>query len=152
MLRTQGPPDVSLSIPGLVLKARHVGLPLPFEALAVAGWLYSAAILWVTYRLAIRPIASRLAPLAWLVVLGLATFRSPFLPPYGMFVGAWIAAVLLALVWNDGHRRWLVALLWLPLLWMTAGPQTTTVPVVLDGSISPPDQWWRLTHPFELGE
>jgi D-alanyl-D-alanine carboxypeptidase (penicillin-binding protein 5/6) len=37
-------------------------------------------------------------------------------------------------------------------LTFTAGPQTTTVPVFLDGSISPPDQWWRLTHPFELGE
>jgi D-alanyl-D-alanine carboxypeptidase (penicillin-binding protein 5/6) len=37
-------------------------------------------------------------------------------------------------------------------LTFTAGPQTTTVPVLLDGSISPPDQWWRLTHPFELGE
>lgn len=37
-------------------------------------------------------------------------------------------------------------------LTFTAGPQTVSVPVVLDGSISPPDQWWRLTHPFELGE
>jgi D-alanyl-D-alanine carboxypeptidase (penicillin-binding protein 5/6) len=37
-------------------------------------------------------------------------------------------------------------------LTFTAGPQTTSVPVFLDGSISPPDQWWRLTHPFELGE
>jgi D-alanyl-D-alanine carboxypeptidase (penicillin-binding protein 5/6) len=33
----------------------------------------------------------------------------------------------------------------------TAGPNTVTVPVVLDGSIRPPDAWWRLTHPFELG-
>jgi D-alanyl-D-alanine carboxypeptidase (penicillin-binding protein 5/6) len=38
------------------------------------------------------------------------------------------------------------------MLTFTAGPQTVSVPVVLDGSISPPDQWWRLTHPFELGE
>ncbi|MEO8263219.1 MAG: D-alanyl-D-alanine carboxypeptidase [Pseudolysinimonas sp.] len=33
----------------------------------------------------------------------------------------------------------------------TAGPNTVTVPIVLDSGISPPDQWWRLTHPFELG-
>jgi D-alanyl-D-alanine carboxypeptidase (penicillin-binding protein 5/6) len=33
----------------------------------------------------------------------------------------------------------------------TTGPNSVTVPVVLEGSISPPDQWWRLTHPFELG-
>jgi D-alanyl-D-alanine carboxypeptidase (penicillin-binding protein 5/6) len=37
-------------------------------------------------------------------------------------------------------------------LTLRAGPQRVDVPVVLDGSISPPDQWWRLTHPFELGE
>ncbi|MCS0498568.1 D-alanyl-D-alanine carboxypeptidase family protein [Protaetiibacter mangrovi] len=33
----------------------------------------------------------------------------------------------------------------------TAGSRAVTVPVLLDGAISPPDQWWRLTHPFELG-
>jgi D-alanyl-D-alanine carboxypeptidase (penicillin-binding protein 5/6) len=32
-----------------------------------------------------------------------------------------------------------------------AGPTTTTVPLTIDGSISPPTAWWRLTHPFELG-
>ena len=34
----------------------------------------------------------------------------------------------------------------------TAGPQSVTVPVVLDAAIDPPTQWWRLTHPFELGD
>ena len=33
----------------------------------------------------------------------------------------------------------------------TAGPSTTTVPLVIEGSIEPPDDWWRLTHPEELG-
>lgn len=33
----------------------------------------------------------------------------------------------------------------------TAGSRSVTVPVVLDSTIPPPDQWWRLTHPFELG-
>lgn len=33
----------------------------------------------------------------------------------------------------------------------TAGPSTVTVPLVLDGTIEPPSAWWRLTHPFELG-
>ena len=31
-----------------------------------------------------------------------------------------------------------------------AGTSTITVPVVLDGSITPPTAWWRLTHPAEL--
>jgi D-alanyl-D-alanine carboxypeptidase (penicillin-binding protein 5/6) len=34
----------------------------------------------------------------------------------------------------------------------TVGDTTLTAPLVLDGSIEPPDAWWRLTHPFELGE
>ncbi len=33
----------------------------------------------------------------------------------------------------------------------TAGPNTVTVPVVLQGSIKPPTDWWKLTHPIELG-
>jgi D-alanyl-D-alanine carboxypeptidase (penicillin-binding protein 5/6) len=33
----------------------------------------------------------------------------------------------------------------------TAGPNSVTVPIVLDGTIEPPDAWWKLTHPFELG-
>jgi D-alanyl-D-alanine carboxypeptidase (penicillin-binding protein 5/6) len=32
----------------------------------------------------------------------------------------------------------------------TSGTSTVTVPVVLDGSITPPTAWWRLTHPQEL--
>ncbi len=34
----------------------------------------------------------------------------------------------------------------------TAGTSTETVPLVLEGTIEPPSAWWRLTHPFELGE
>jgi D-alanyl-D-alanine carboxypeptidase (penicillin-binding protein 5/6) len=33
----------------------------------------------------------------------------------------------------------------------TAGPQTATQTLELEGSIEPPDAWWRLTHPSELG-
>ncbi|WP_345800301.1 D-alanyl-D-alanine carboxypeptidase [Microbacterium sp. AZCO] len=33
----------------------------------------------------------------------------------------------------------------------TAGPNTATAPVVIEGSIRPPTSWWRLTHPAELG-
>ena len=125
MLRMQGPPDVSQSVPGLVLKLPRFGGPvLPFEALKIAGWIFSVVIAWATVRLALRPVAPRLAPLAWLVILGLATLRSPFLPGYGAFQGVWVAAILLALTWSDAPRRALALLLWAPLLWMTAGPPT----------------------------
>jgi len=33
----------------------------------------------------------------------------------------------------------------------TVGSETLTAPLVLDGTIRPPDEWWRLTHPQELG-
>lgn len=32
----------------------------------------------------------------------------------------------------------------------TAGSSTDTVPIVLKGTITPPTEWWRLTHPKEL--
>jgi D-alanyl-D-alanine carboxypeptidase (penicillin-binding protein 5/6) len=33
----------------------------------------------------------------------------------------------------------------------TVGGTVLTSPLVLDGTIQPPDAWWRLTHPGELG-
>lgn len=33
----------------------------------------------------------------------------------------------------------------------SAGPNTVSVPVVIEGAITPPTEWWRLTHPGELG-
>jgi D-alanyl-D-alanine carboxypeptidase (penicillin-binding protein 5/6) len=33
----------------------------------------------------------------------------------------------------------------------TAGPNTVTAPVTIEGSIDQPSEWWRLTHPSELG-
>jgi D-alanyl-D-alanine carboxypeptidase (penicillin-binding protein 5/6) len=33
----------------------------------------------------------------------------------------------------------------------TAGPNTATADVVIEGSVEPPTEWWRLTHPSELG-
>jgi serine-type D-Ala-D-Ala carboxypeptidase (penicillin-binding protein 5/6) len=34
----------------------------------------------------------------------------------------------------------------------TAGPQTATTTLEVEGSIAPPDEWWRLTHPRELAD
>jgi len=33
----------------------------------------------------------------------------------------------------------------------TAGPHTATATVEIEGALSPPTDWWRLTHPSELG-
>lgn len=45
--------------------------------------------------------------------------------------------------WTDGEV--LGEITW------TAGPESVTIPVVLDGDIEPPSEWWRLTHPGEIG-
>jgi hypothetical protein len=133
MLRAPGPPNISLSVPGIVLKLPSLGGPaLPFVALKIAGWIFSAVILWATVRLALRPVAPRLAPLAWLVILGLATLRSPFLPGYGVFQGVWIASILLAVAWADVRRRLIVLALWAALVWTTAGPPSLP-PFVIAG-------------------
>jgi len=131
MLRLAGPSDISLSVPGLILKLRRFGGPdVPLDSLRITGWVYSAVLVWITVQLARRPLAPRLAPLAWLVVLGLAALRSPFIPGYGVFPAVWAAAILLAVVWTDARRRWLVLALWTSLLWMTAGPQSTPLWII----------------------
>lgn len=111
------------SVPGLVLKVPVLGGPaVPFEALRITGWIYSALLAWITIRLALRPVAPRFAPLAWLTLLGLAALRSPFIPVYGAFPGVWIATMLLALVWHDARRRWAILVLSLPLVPAVMGP------------------------------
>ena len=113
----------NLSIPGLVLKLHAWGGPqVPFEAIKYAGWLYTVVLLGAVAWLARRPVAPRYEPLAWLAVLGLAALRSPFLPMYGAFPGAWLGAILLALCWHEARRWWIVLGLWAMLLPSVAGP------------------------------
>jgi len=128
MLRAPITAANSLSMPGVVLKLPAVGgPPVPFASIKFAGWIYSAIVVWATVRLALRPVAPRYAPLAWLTVLGLAALRSPFLPNYGAFPGAWLGAILLAVCWTDPRRWWAVLALWAVLLPTTAGP--TPLPI-----------------------
>jgi len=128
MLRAPITAANSLSMPGVVLKLPAVGgPPVPFASIKFAGWIYSAIVVWATVRLALRPVAPRYAPLAWLTVLGLAALRSPFLPNYGAFPGAWLGAILLAVCWTEPRRWWAVLALWAVLLPTTAGP--TPLPI-----------------------
>jgi hypothetical protein len=134
-LRDDGPAAMSLSVPGLVLKLRAFGVPgMGFGALRLAGWLYSLFLLWATYRIAVRPVAARWAPLAWLAILALATLRSPFLPGYGSFQAAWIAAILAAACWREPRVRLWALGLWAVLLPTTAGP--TAVPPTVVGVLT----------------
>ena len=113
----------SVSLPGLVLKLHAFGGPeVPLEALRLTGWIHTVVLLWITVRLARRPLGERYAPLAWLVILAFATLRSPFLPAYGLFQGAWLASLLLAICWEHARMRWAVLGLWLVFVPVIAGP------------------------------
>lgn len=123
MLRFTGPPDVNLSAPGLILKLTSLGGPaVPLGAIRVAGWIYSAVIVLATAWLAMRPLPARVAPLAWLIVLGLASLRSPFLPFYGAYAAVWIATLLLGVFWRDVRTRAVALGAWVILLPVWAGP------------------------------
>lgn len=123
MLRAAFAAANNLSIPSLVLKSPIFGGPMvPFESIRITGWIYSVVVLWVVVRLARRPVAPAYEPLAWLAVLGLTALRSPFLPTYGGFPGAWLGALLLAICWTDARRWWIVLALWAILLPTTVGP------------------------------
>jgi alpha-1,2-mannosyltransferase len=123
MLRSVPGAVNNLSIPSLVLKLPAFGGPaVPFGAIRITGWIYSLVVLWVVYRLARRPVAPAYEPLAWLSILALTALRSPFLPTYGGFPGAWLGALLLAICWSDARRWWTVLALWLILVPTTVGP------------------------------
>jgi len=85
------------SIPGLPLKLALFGLaPATLAWARVAGWLYTPLLLWATVRLARGRFDREDEPLAWLTAVLLATYRSTFLPQYGVFPGLWLVVLLAA--------------------------------------------------------
>ncbi len=85
------------SVPGLPLKLALFGLaPATLGWARVAGWLYTPLLLWATVRLARGRFDRDDEPLAWLTVVMLATYRSTFLPQYGVFPGLWLVVLLAA--------------------------------------------------------
>ena len=92
---------INESVPGLVFKLHLFGVPaMGFTAAKAVGWIYTAVAVGVVARLALRPSAPDREPLAWLVILIVATMRSPFLPTYAPFPSLWLATLLAALTWG----------------------------------------------------
>jgi alpha-1,2-mannosyltransferase len=91
------------SVPGLVFKLGLFGLPHGgFTSMRILGWLYTAVVVGGTAWLALRARPVGREPVAWLVILILATMRSPFLPTYAAFPSLWLATLLVALAWRQG--------------------------------------------------
>ena len=85
------------SVPGLPLKLALFGLaPATLAWARVAGWIYTPLLLWATVRLARGRFDREDEPSAWLTVTMLATYRSTFLPQYGVFPALWLVVLLAA--------------------------------------------------------
>lgn len=128
---------INESIPGLVFKLQLFGVPhMGFPAAKAVGWIYTAVVLVLVARLARRPPAPEREPLAWLVILILATMRSPFLPTYAPFPSLWLATLLAALTWGRSGIFVSVVAAW-AVLTFTFGT----------GAVSPPlNAIWTLGH------
>jgi alpha-1,2-mannosyltransferase len=89
--------SLNQSVPGLPLKLALFGLaPATLAWARVAGWIYTPLLLWATIRLARGRFGRDDAPIAWLTVIMLATYRSTFLPQYGVFPALWLVVLLAA--------------------------------------------------------
>ena len=107
---------VNESIPGLVFKVGLLGGPaLGFGASRIVGWAYTLVVIGVTAWLALRPARRGREPLIWIVILVLATMRSPFLPLYATFPSLWLATMIAALGWQQPRVRWAAIAWWIVL-------------------------------------
>jgi hypothetical protein len=104
--------SANMSVPGLTLKLGLFGVPhMSFAAMRVVGWIYTAILVGVVIRLARRPAAPAIEPVVWIVILLLATLRSPVLPVYGIFPLMWLLVIVLAVRWAEpGVRIGLIAM------------------------------------------
>jgi hypothetical protein len=119
--------SANMSVPGLTLKLGLFGVPhMSFGAMRVAGWIYTAILIAVVVRLARRPAASAVEPIVWIVILLLATLRSPVLPVYGIFPQVWLLVIVLAARWAEPGLR--IGLLTLFVLLAGVAPNQTLWP------------------------
>ncbi len=104
------------SIPGLVYKLNALDVPVATRALVQqVSWAWTLVVVGLTIFSALRAKhMSRLELAAnWLALLGLASFRSPFLPDHtGLFAPLWIWSLIAAGSVAGGGRIALFALMW----------------------------------------
>jgi alpha-1,2-mannosyltransferase len=104
------------SVPGMVFKLHLFGLPgTSFEAMRIVGWVYTLIALAATVVLARQTRNRDEQPIVWLAILILASFRSPFLPGYGVLAALWLLTLLAATNVPTAKRLCVVLLAWLML-------------------------------------
>jgi hypothetical protein len=109
-------PDViaaNQSVFGLIQKLALLGLPgMSLKMAAGMSWVYTLVLVGLT-ALGARVVGGRLPrALVWLVLIQLASLRSPFTPDtYAQFPLVWILVLLLAQAGWQGRRTVLLAVL-----------------------------------------
>jgi hypothetical protein len=89
----------NFSVPGMALKLRLFGVTgASFGAMKIVGWIYTLILLAATVLVARRKLTREQEPLAWLMILILASLRSPFLPLYAVIPVLWLLTLLAATV------------------------------------------------------
>ena len=105
------------SVPGVVQKLRLLGVPgTDRAAIQAVAWIWTAVIAGAAILAGLR--AGRMSRLelvaCWIGLLGLAAFRSPFLPDhYGLFAPLWIWSLAAAARPWTGSRTAGYTVLWL---------------------------------------
>jgi low temperature requirement protein LtrA len=100
----------------MVFKLQLFGLPGgSFLAMKIVGWIYTLIAVAGTVALARRTVSRDGRPIIWLAILILASLRSPFLPPYGVFPALWLLTLLAATVAPTAKRLCVVLLAWVML-------------------------------------
>jgi hypothetical protein len=128
---------VNESVPGIVFKIGLWGGPaLGFGAMRAVGWIYTLFLVGITAWLALRQTSRGHAPFIWIVILILATMRSPFLPHYAGFPSLWLATLIAAACWSQPAIRWTTIGLWIVLAINTGQGYGSP----------PPTAVWTLVH------
>lgn len=108
---------VNDSVPGLVLKLRDLGVPGMTRAIEGAvSWVWTliAVALAVVAALRAHAMSALEKAVAWVALLAVAAFRSPFVPDtYGLFPLLWLWSLLWAARAPTARRALAFAALWL---------------------------------------
>ena len=132
-LRNPNGISANMSVPGIARKLAIYGLPWSsFDAMRAVGWIYTFVVLAIVARLARGLRSSALEPVLWIVILLLATLRSPVLPVYGIFPTVWLLTIVLAGRWHSPIVRsvllaWFVALALLTPAWTLWPPEVHAI-------------------------
>ncbi|MEI2453377.1 glycosyltransferase family 87 protein [Lysobacter firmicutimachus] len=108
---------INQSVPGLVLKAKILGVEgLNRATMGAVAWIWTGAAIVMAIVAGLRHDAmSRLERAAvWIALLGLAVFRSPFVPDHsGLFAPIWLWSLIAAGCMPNLRSVALLAVAWL---------------------------------------